>query len=60
MRIFVGVASVLFIAAFAYGWIANIVQLFSHSLNDGMTIELTMRLVGVFVAPVGAVLGYIW
>jgi hypothetical protein len=37
------------------GWVNNIVTLFGL---DGMSGEMVLRVVGIFVAPLGAVLGY--
>lgn len=41
----------------AGGWIANIVKL-SHSSFDPITVLTGLRVVGIFVPPMGAVLGY--
>jgi hypothetical protein len=40
-----------------YGWIMNIVQLVQNDIvwTSGMSIG---RIIGIFVAPLGAVLGY--
>jgi hypothetical protein len=49
---------VLIIAIFGiYGWVANIVSL-AHSTFDPLTGMVVLRVVGIFVAPLGAVLGY--
>ena len=40
------------------GWIANIVKMFAI-LNEPMTGMFILRIVGIFAAPVGAVLGYL-
>lgn len=51
----------LFVAAWlaaAYGWIANIVKLF-HAINDPVTGMTILRGAGVFLAPLGAVLGFL-
>ena len=40
------------------GWIANIVKIFAI-VNDDITGMFIMRIVGIFVAPIGAVLGYL-
>jgi hypothetical protein len=50
----------LYIAAFvsmAIGWVANIVQIV-HMIHEPVTTELVIRIVGVFAAPVGSVLGW--
>ena len=41
-----------------YGWIMNIVALAHMNLTD-VTGMLILRVVGIFMAPLGAVLGYI-
>lgn len=40
------------------GWVMNIIEIFNSNFSaiDG---ELVLRVVGVFVAPIGAVMGYI-
>jgi hypothetical protein len=48
----------LLIAAIFYGWINNIVILF-HSSFATITGELVLRTVGIFVAPLGVVMGYL-
>jgi len=48
----------LFALANIIGWIMNIVDLFGFSLSDGMTLELGLRLFGIFVVPLGAIMGY--
>jgi len=39
------------------GWIANIVKMVSH-LSDPITAMEILRMIGIVVAPLGAVLGY--
>lgn len=46
------------IVAILYGWIANIVTIF-HSNFSEITGVLILRIVGIFVGPLGVVLGYI-
>jgi hypothetical protein len=46
------------IAAFLYGWIANIVSI-AHSDLSTLTGMLILRVAGIFVAPLGAILGYV-
>ena len=48
---------ILWLAAIG-GWIANIVKIFGTAA-DPLTAWFVIRCVGVFVAPVGAVLGYL-
>lgn len=50
---------VVFVLLFGVGgWIANIVKIFAI-MNEPITGMLILRIVGVFAAPVGAVLGYL-
>ena len=44
--------------ALIYGWIANIVTLF-HSSFATITGELVLRVIGIFVAPLGAAMGFL-
>lgn len=46
------------IIALCYGWIMNIVAI-AHSNFSDLTGLLILRVVGIFVAPLGTVLGYI-
>lgn len=46
------------VIAIAYGWIANIVTI-AHSNFSEITGMLVLRMVGIFVAPLGVVLGYV-
>ena len=48
---------VIVIAA-GYGWVMNIITL-AHSSFDVITGMLVLRVVGIFVAPLGTVLGFI-
>ena len=41
-----------------YGWIHNLVTLF-HSTLSSFTGEIILRIVGIFVFPVGMVMGYL-
>lgn len=42
----------------AVGWVMNIITLFGSSFAP-LTVEVVSRVVGVFIAPLGAVLGYL-
>jgi hypothetical protein len=44
-------------AALAIGWVMNIVAIVNSNFSD-ITGLLVMRIIGVFIAPLGAVLGY--
>lgn len=48
---------VLLVAFGLGGWIANIIKLFGM-LDGGVTAMFIARIVGIFAAPVGAILGY--
>lgn len=52
----VGVASLVVMAA--AGWIFNIVEIFS-SVNMPVSGMFILRCIGIFVAPLGAILGWI-
>ena len=45
------------IVALVYGWTANIVTI-AHSNFFDLTGLLVLRVVGIFIAPLGTVLGY--
>ena len=47
---------VVFIAGIV-GWVMNIVNLIG-TIGSSIDAEFVLRLVGVFVAPLGAILGY--
>jgi len=49
---------VLFVLAMGFGWILNIAKLVG-TLDGGVTAWMIARTVGVFAAPLGAVLGYL-
>jgi hypothetical protein len=46
----------LLFLAFAFGWIMNLIKLFEL---DGMSGELAVRAIGIIVAPLGAIMGYV-
>lgn len=48
---------VLFVLAMGYGWVVNIVKLIGL-LDGGVTAWMIARAIGVFAAPLGAILGY--
>lgn len=49
------ILSLLFVFA-VFGWCYNIYKLFQL---DGMSGELAVRAIGIIVAPLGAIMGYI-
>lgn len=52
----IGAIGLVALAA-AAGWVMNLVKLFG-ALNDPITGMMIARAVGVFLAPIGAVLGW--
>jgi len=56
----IGVGILIYLLAFlalALGWVMNVVTLFYH-VNDPVTGMTVMRAVGIFIVPMGGVLGY--
>lgn len=51
------VAWSLFIIAFVYGYVCNVIAIF-QTMTDPITGMFIARLVGVLAAPLGAILGY--
>lgn len=50
-------AYISFVGLFLWGWILNIVKVFEgFDLESGKCI---LRIVGIFVAPLGAILGFL-
>ena len=41
-----------------YGWVMNIVILY-HMSPSSVTVPLILRIIGIFVMPLGAILGWI-
>lgn len=58
LKITWGLVVTCFVIAAGYGWIMNIVKLIGSDFiwSSGMSIA---RLVGIFVAPLGAILGWL-
>ena len=54
----VGVVVLLSIPAFLYGWVHNIIDIV-HSSFSPLTGLVVLRCIGIFVAPLGAILGYV-
>lgn len=46
-------------AAGLIGWVMNIVDLFDQSFTP-LTAVAVLRVVGIFVPPLGAVMGWFW
>lgn len=56
---FIGAAFIILLwLAFIAGWVANIVKIFDAA-SEPITAYFIIRCVGVFAAPLGAVLGYL-
>ena len=51
-----GLIVLLIVLLTAYGWVANIVKLVSSDIIT--TLEI-VRIIGIFLAPLGAILGYL-
>lgn len=51
-------AYIAFWLAFVFGWVANVVKL-TWLLDDPLSGWFIFRAIAVFVAPIGAVIGYI-
>lgn len=58
MKIVFNVIGILLIIAFVYGWINNII-IVCHSNFTPLTGMVVVRCIGIFVAPIGAILGFI-
>jgi len=41
-----------------YGWLMNLITLWTMPL-DPLTGQLIVRIIGIFVAPLGVILGYV-
>ena len=52
------IASLATVTLAAYGWLMNILWVFHH-FHDGVTGELIIRIVGIPIVIIGAILGYI-
>ena len=52
------VSAVAIVIAAIYGWIANIIALI-NMLDGNVSAMFIARIVGIFVAPFGSILGFI-
>lgn len=50
--------SILIWFAVVAGWIMNVLTI-AHHLSDPLTIMIIFRMVGIFVFPIGVILGYV-
>ncbi len=46
------------IAAVALGWVFNVMAIW-HSIDNPITAKFILRCIGIFVLPIGAILGYL-
>ncbi len=46
------------IATLAIGWIFNVVSIW-HSIDNPITAKFILRCIGIFVFPIGGILGYL-
>lgn len=46
------------VMAVAIGWIKNIIAIVDFGFDAGVTIEIALRIVGIFVVPLGVIMGY--
>lgn len=53
-----GIAGVIIVLAGIVGWVMNIVAILSGIGDTTLTTMFIARCVGVFFAPLGAILGY--
>ena len=52
-------AFVVFVLTMFGAWVANIVKLVGTDLDSAIDVEFILRIVGIFVAPLGSVMGFI-
>jgi hypothetical protein len=45
-------------AALVLGWIFNVVSIW-HSIDNPITAKFILRCIGIFVFPIGGILGYL-
>ena len=50
--------SATLILGFFVGWVLNIYQLIKVGLSSELTVMLGLKFVGIFVAPLGSILGW--
>lgn len=54
---FIGIIYAIIAFGGLYGWVANIIKLANAGFDAGLTVEIALRVVGVVVVPLGAVMG---
>jgi hypothetical protein len=57
-NIIFGILYLLILFAGIYGWVNNIITIYESNFNL-ISGQLILRIVGVFVAPLGAVMGWL-
>lgn len=40
------------------GWVLNVIEIW-HTVDNPITAKFVLRVVGIFIAPIGAVLGFL-
>lgn len=55
---YIVIGGLLVVIAAFIGWVMNIVQLFGLA-DGGITGKFVLKCIGIFIAPLGAVLGWI-
>ncbi len=53
-----GIAYIVFVAAMIAGWIMNIMTIW-NTYDLPLTGKFVLRIIGIFVFPIGGVLGYL-
>lgn len=49
---------IIVLGAALYGWLQNILYISSHPITP-ITGEVILRVIGIFMAPIGVVMGYL-
>lgn len=49
----------LMLVAVFCGWVMNLIELFHTEFTTGFTGVLILRVIGVFIVPLGGVMGYL-
>lgn len=52
------IAWVMFAVLVIIGWVKNIIALVDFGFDAGVTIEIGLRIAGVFVVPLGSIMGW--
>ena len=53
-----GVLAIITILLGLIGWVRNIIQLFTATFHP-LTGEIVLKIVGIFIAPLGAIMGWV-